>query len=425
MRTDLINGKTLDEVTGMEAARFWGISKSAANRRLAKIREGRGPLSVSPAKKSSITMITGNRMECELPRTRINSLEELVKQFQVDLAIWEVERFICNSWEVGAKIDDRIVTSPLYQVKATFIKRNGWGAETVKKEIDRLVAEASGKIRKFNSVKGKIFAAADPLMAEIAIVDHHFGSLAWKPETGHANYDHRIAARLYEEAFMDLLERCAKGNRLDRIVIIHGNDAININGSSGATAAGTPQVNDTRWQHMWESYWECSVKAINSALEVAPVDVIVMPGNHDRDLIWAHGHSLKCFYSGRKDVRIDNAPICRKYYKYGVNLLGLAHGDSIKLNHLPLLMATEAADLYATCKRFEWHTGHLHHLRVDKDGENCGIRVRTLPSLSAPTQWAVTNGYSRSLRASQAFLWHRDKGLLDVKEHSVDFDYEG
>jgi hypothetical protein len=36
----------------------------------------------------------------------------------------------------------------------------------------------------------------------------------------------------------------------------------------------------------------------------------------------------------------------------------------------------------------------------------------------------VSNGYSRSLRASQAFVWDEERGLLDIKEHSIDFDAE-
>jgi hypothetical protein len=421
-------GYSLASVSAAQAAKVWKVSRHAARHRLHQERKKNGVtpdvVPVVEAKKASSVVVTDNRLEVELPRTRINSLDELVRQFKVDTGRWKVERFVCNSWEVGAVLDEKLVAEPLYQVKATFVPRAGWDETTVKAELDRLVAEAAGKIKAFNIPRTRPAVKRSGLLAEIAIVDHHFGSLTWAPETGHANYDHKIAAKLYEEAFMDLLGRCVATGSLEKILIVHGNDAINVNGGSGATAHGTPQVNDSRWQKMWESYWDCTIKAINSALQCAPVDVVIMPGNHDRDLIWSMGHSLQSFYHGNKNVTVENTPICRKYYKYGVNLIGLAHGDTTPLNKLPLLMATEAPKLYSETKRHEWHTGHIHHLRTRDEADTCGIRVRSLPSLCPPNAWAVGSGYSRSLRASQAFLWHRDRGLLDVKEHSIDFDAE-
>jgi len=419
-------GYSLASVSAAQAAKVWKVSRHAARHRLQQERRKTGATpdvvpGPDPKKMTSSVVTTDNRLEVELPRTRINSLDELIRQFKVDTSRWKVERFVCNSWEVGAVLDEKLVAEPLYQVKATFVPRSGWDETTVKAELARLVAEAAGKIKAFNIPRTRANVKASGLLAEIAIVDHHFGSLTWAPETGHANYDHKIAAKLYEEAFMDLLGRCVAMGPLEKILIVHGNDAININGGSGATANGTPQVNDTRWQKMWESYWDCTIKGINAALKYAPVDVVVMPGNHDRDLIWSMGHSLQCFYRGNKSVHVDNDPICRKYYRFGRNLIGFAHGDTTKLEKLPLLMATEAGEDFAKTDRREWHTGHLHHNRTS---ETCGIRVRTLPSLSAPNSWAVSNGYSRSLRASQAFVWDTDRGLLDIKEHSIDFDAE-
>ena len=33
----------------------------------------------------------------------IHTLDQLLEYCQVDLTIWEVERFVVNKWEVGAK----------------------------------------------------------------------------------------------------------------------------------------------------------------------------------------------------------------------------------------------------------------------------------------------------------------------------------
>jgi hypothetical protein len=43
--------------------------------------------------------------------------------FKVDTDIWSVERFTCNKWEQGSKIEDRIIVTPLYQTKAFLIRK--------------------------------------------------------------------------------------------------------------------------------------------------------------------------------------------------------------------------------------------------------------------------------------------------------------
>lgn len=426
-------GYTIHTIGRSRLASLVGCSKDQARRMLDKMRiSGFKKLSnvdspwinqIPKSVKTETVTETADSLSYELPRTRIQSLDELIKQFQVDTEKWSVKSWTANKWEVGAKdADGKIVIEPLYQVKAIFEKKKIDTVEFVKSEIERLKTEAKSTISVFNIGKAKKYNPGDGLMAEIAIVDHHFGSLAWKMETGQANYDHKIASVLYEDAFTDLLQRCANGNKLEKILIIHGNDQSNTNGGSGATANGTPQTDDARWQKVFRAQWECSVKAINTALEIAPVHIIAMGGNHDRDNVWHSAFSLECFYSGNKNVTIDNDPIVRKYFKYGHNLIGFCHGDTVKMTDLPLIMAAEVPELYGSAKRTEWHTGHLHH---NKTSEHCGTRVRTLPSLSAPNAWAISHGYTRSTRASQAFLWSKTRGLLDIKEHSIDFDSEG
>jgi hypothetical protein len=170
-------GYSLASVSAAQAAKVWKVSRHAARHRLHQERKKNGVtpdvVPVAEAKKASSVVVTDSRLEVELPRTRINSLDELVRQFKVDTSRWKVERFICNSWEVGAVLDEKLVAEPLYQVKATFVPRTGWDETTVKAELDRLVAEAAGKIKAFNIPRTRPAVKRSGLLAEIAIVDHH------------------------------------------------------------------------------------------------------------------------------------------------------------------------------------------------------------------------------------------------------------
>lgn len=47
----------------------------------------------------------------------IQSLEEAIDFFEVDVEEWEVERWVCNSWDVTMKIDNEPVKKTNYQVK--------------------------------------------------------------------------------------------------------------------------------------------------------------------------------------------------------------------------------------------------------------------------------------------------------------------
>lgn len=61
--------------------------------------------------------------EIQLPRTTIHTLEELIVYCKIDLAVWEVERWVANKWEMGYKDEEgNAHTKPLYQVKA-FLRR--------------------------------------------------------------------------------------------------------------------------------------------------------------------------------------------------------------------------------------------------------------------------------------------------------------
>src|SRR5271166_2021126 len=75
------------------------------------------------AKPIETSEVYGNDWTITIPKTRIHTLEQLLTYFEVDLSIWEVERFVCNKWEMGYKNDlSQAKVEELYQVKA-FLKR--------------------------------------------------------------------------------------------------------------------------------------------------------------------------------------------------------------------------------------------------------------------------------------------------------------
>lgn len=70
--------------------------------------------------RAAITQEDENHQTAESKSVRIRTLEQLLEACEVDLSVWQVDHWIANKWEVGAKDKEtgEIVVSPLWQVKA-------------------------------------------------------------------------------------------------------------------------------------------------------------------------------------------------------------------------------------------------------------------------------------------------------------------
>lgn len=345
--------------------------------------------------------LTNNSWAISLPKTRIHTLAQLVEFFEIDLAIWEVERFIANKWEMGQAGGEAM---PLFQVKAFLKKKQD--IVNACAEIDALKALAKKGIggvpvlRKMRAPTGN--------MLEINLVDHHYGKMAWAVETGAQNYDTKIADKVFWRAFSALLQR-SSSLQYDEIWFVVGNDLFNSDDQEGRTTKGTYVSTDVRYQKTFGVVRTTMIRAIEELRKIAKVKVILVPGNHDHLTVWHLGDSLECYFHKYKDVEIDNAPRYRKYHSFGQVLIMYTHGDKGKRSDYPLLMATEQSELFGACKFREIHTGHNHINVVD---EQHGVKVRRLNALCPPDAWHAEHGFVGNLRASEAFMWNKEQGLV-------------
>ena len=364
---------------------------------------------------------SGNEWKIHLRRTRIKTLEELLEYCEVDTLTWEVERFVVNKWELGAKDDatGKIQVEPLFQVKATLKKRPVMVA--VRDEIEALKRDAAAHMPRTFGFTPRQSKSGNLL--EICIFDLHVLKLCWSRETGHENYDSKIARECFERSIETILGR-ASGFKIDRILYPVGNDLLHIDNPNNTTFAGTRQDSDSRYFKGCQLAREMQCEAIEKLASIAPVDVLIVAGNHDETTAWHIGDSLSCWFRNAKHVNINNEPVKRKYYEYGQNMIMLTHGDKEKHTDYPELMAGEQPAMWARTKFRECHTGHLHQqrfdrkrLRTDVKGERRtqeihGTRVRIIPSLTPPDAWHSFNGYCDNLRSAEGFVWSKQDGLL-------------
>lgn len=359
--------------------------------------------------------------ELTLEAERVVTLEDALKKADVDLTRWDVERWVINSWEVGARGPDKKVrVTPLWQVKAWLKAKNGWNPS----EFRKILLDDMRKLKP-SYVPIERAGRSEPILAEMSIFDAHFGKLAWSPETGQ-DYDVKICRNRYMMAARDLLSRAAEYSP-ERIVYVVGNDFFHVDHKSHTTS-GTPMDTDGRWQKAFRIGKDCVITLAEEAVQIAPVDIVIVPGNHDREKAFCLGEVLDARFQGHNDVNILNDPDPFSYYRWGKVLLGFNHGEQYgsdrKRSDLPTQMATDRPLDWAETICREWHLGHFHsedelvwkYRRVKQIRE---VNVRVLPSLSSTDAWHRSMGYASPL-AAECHFYHKDKGRWGYHVHQTE-----
>jgi len=334
--------------------------------------------------------------------------EDLLKFFKVDTRIWEVADKVCGRHKVSAynrtanEWQDRLLWNTKLKLKRRIAKPVSDGIEWI-----------TEKFRKCVSPKFKPPKAVGSCLLEQSIFDLHVGRYSWSAETG-TDWDADIVQRVYANAASDLLAR-VKGWPVAKILLPFGSDFFHVNNWSNTTVNNTPQDVDTRMPRVFGIGFSMLVANIERCRRAAPVRVVWVPGNHDRETSFYVCFALKQYFRECPDVEIDISPPSRKYQAWGINLIGFAHGDEEKHDSLPTIMAGEVPELWGKSKQREIHVGHFHkaketkHVNTDEFG---GVRVRILPSLSGADAWHARRGYVNSRRSAEAYLWDEEQGYV-------------
>jgi hypothetical protein len=365
----------------------------------------------------------------------ITSLDEAVEFFKIDTDLWEVERYLCNSYPVSAREREQNLTWDKGVMSGTAIRANKWTTTVnyqVKVWLKKRETTATAwdfeafykdllkkhKPLKYPKIKHEKLKGNDAKnLLEVNICDLHLGKLCWGEEVNN-NYDIKIATRRFQYALKTLVQR-ALSSGFDRILFPVGNDFFNSDNYLTTTTAGTRQDDDVRWQKSFKVGVKLLVEGIDFMKQYAPVDILVVPGNHDLQKCFYLGETLTAWYRNDDSVTIDNSPNPRKYYEYGQNLIGWTHGDKEKIEKLRALMAFEAKAAWARTSYKEFHLGHNHRklaselaIKSDILKEELGIVVRSMASLAGTDVYHHIHGYVGPVRAAEAYLWNFHTGMI-------------
>ena len=369
---------------------------------------------------------------------RIKTKEDLIDLGLIDIANFEINSYEVGTWEGYRKAKHaslewtegvmdgymhdtgKLLIETLYRVKVNLKRRVVDTDLQLQKQIiiDELkeyspsydVKESYEKYQKLNK---EFDASLKKCALEINIPDLHLGKLAWAEETNGEDYDIKIAVKRYKEAVASLISRI-NISTIKKIILVVGHDYLNIDSKSNTTTAGTPQSNDSRFYKIVKVGKILLVETIDELSLIAPVDVIVVPGNHDSNSMLMMGDIIEAFYHKNPRVKVTNNAASRKYYQFGVMGLMYCHLHNEKINDLGIIFATENSRLWADTKYHRVHGGHFHHskqIRIKDIQETPGCVVKIINSLSANDVWHADRGYLSS-KGAEAFLYHEDQGLI-------------
>jgi hypothetical protein len=353
----------------------------------------------------------------------IRTLEDLIQETDIDLELWNIDRHIVNKWDTTFVDENREANiSQNFQVKAFLsIKQDAVETFNAMEVFKQLVAE----YKPFPYKKIKYETPREKNLLEINIFDAHIGKLAWSGETGE-NYDVKIASERFMQAIEGLIRR-ASGSNFERILFPVGNDFFNSDTILNTTTAGTPVDEDLRWQKTFKIGVKLLIQAIDYLQQYAPVDIMIIPGNHDLTRCFFLGETLSAWYRKCDNILVDNSAVVRKYYRYGKVLIGLTHGNEEKENRLPQLMALERKKDWAETEHHEWHLGHFHKKRAVSYklpiyDEDLGVLIRYMSSISSTDSWHYKKSFVGTNKAAEAYLWNYESGLIG--QFNVNFKKE-
>jgi hypothetical protein len=359
---------------------------------------------------------------------RITTVEEVIALCGIDEKIWQVDKFEVGTHEgyrkdrkVDWHIDEGKVTSgdvedsgkilvvPLHSVRVWLSRK------TAEIRNEMVVNEFTVKALKFSPKYPKIKYSKENVghLFELGLPDLQLGRLVDAEE---ANADINPDLQIIEaETVVDKLISYATVFKTERILFPVGNDFFDSNDANMTTKHGTPMSDDIRWKRTYQLGCTFVVNTVEKLMQVAPVDLIIIPGNHDEDKIWHLGEYVDAWFNKSDSVSVDNRMSKRKYYAFGKNLVMLTHGYFERNNKLDSLMAYEVPQLWANSTHREVHLGDKHH-KVDmvlktNELEN-GVVVRILRSLASPSVWEYDKGFVGSMKAAEAFVWHENDGIV-------------
>lgn len=244
----------------------------------------------------------------------------------------------------------------------------------------------------------------DGLLTLYPVADLHLGLR----DTAN-QYNLKKAVQRYAVAFSKLIRQSPNSKTA---IIANLGDFTHLDNLKGVTPAQHNILDsNASYSEIVSAAMQFAVDLINTTVQKHDqVFIIWKAGNHDEATGIVMLEALKHLYLKNPQVQIVDSNEWATYYQFGHNLLGFTHGHTVKLDQLPMLMATDKARAWGDTTNHVWHVGHFHH-RIINEIPGCQIEIHRSPS--PLDNWSTTKGY-RSQRTVQSITYDKDRDVSRI-----------
>lgn len=254
----------------------------------------------------------------------------------------------------------------------------------------------------------------DPdLLSAIFMGDAHVGQYSHAPETRQANFDTNLATSEIRDAVDYLVNKAPPA---ETGMFVDVGDALHADSAHNTTFKGTPLDVDTHYHNTFYKLAEVMKYAVMRMLQKFPkVVVIVARGNHNDSSAIAIQVLLSFYFENEPRVTILPTQGYFHYVQFGKWLIAVHHGDKVKTNDLPGILARDLPKAWGETTHRMWALGHIHHQTTKEMG---GCIMRTFGTLAPPDGWHSSQGYG-SERVMEMLTFKRSGGLHSTYQYSI------
>jgi len=326
--------------------------------------------------------------------------------------------------EILAQTDEELIVDAMQQRRATVYKKlekakwreiqedalkwRDYEDHTLRSIQSALVNRKAPPVAKVDMGK-----APEPYAVVVGLTDFHWGKYSDKHEN-FEGYDRKTARARLMQTTAEGLARLSLFGRPEKLIVPIGSDFLHIDTDKGETTRGTAQDMDGTPAEILVTACALLEEWLQILRQVAPVELVLMSGNHDRMSGLALLLYLDALYRSAPDVTVHRMRTPRVYQRYGKNLIGFIHGDGVSKTHeLAGHMARENAQDWALCPHRTVYKGHLHFEKTETDTV-FSVTVRQIPSLSGPDRWHSRQGFQGSPQSLPLYLHGKESGLIAI-----------
>jgi hypothetical protein len=377
---------------------------------------------LKPNEKGAV-MVRGRCLKGQYSKEGV--IKRAVEEAGIDDREWTIKGIETRKWHTSMKLKKRTgkksheYTEEPYQI-VNWLVGIKLAPNPVKNYLAALeeIVDTVGTVK---PVKLKCPSKGGQLAGVIEPADAHIGKYAWHEETLGGDMDVPIAVKHFATATDACLTKMAV-HGLSKIYIVIGHDLTHIDNQKGETPHGKHSLDfDTRLQHIMAETEKVTIQLCDKAAQIAPLEIIWVPGNHDYHSSYMLCRILNQRYRDNKHVKVDLGASTRKMILWGDNLIGLTH-DAEGRKRAPTVNLLSQYDPWkAHWSKARWtelHTGHLHKREVMTIG---GTLWRRIPALSTIDAWHTEGVYTDAIPCCDSFIYHKKDGIY--AEYPTNINY--